>query len=635
MDPSIDATKNEISSSEEEETKGLEKKDNNQTTLNLLKQPQSIGDSATATAIESGGAEPSQLTASLAAEEAGQKEDVGTCPDSAEARLEKGRANEGDHGTSPDSFDERTVIHGTDEREKKVEEAQKIHSEKSDNDPGTASVAPAETEKNEEEDGLKPPVQPKPCVQEQSKPKDGEKYNGQKQESSPTVQHVQDQSSAEEALLKKGRANDGDHGTCPDSFDERTVIHGADEREEKVEEAQKIHSEKSDNDPGTASVAPEETEENEEDGGKILKTQKPPAVQMESPVQEQLRADEALLKKGRANDGDHGTCPDSFDERTKTHGTDEREKKVEEAQKIHSEKSDNDPGTASVAPEETEENEEEDGLKPRVQPKPCVQEQSRPEGPFYMKMAVLMAGLAVIIGLICFDYSSERPAPRTDSKIDIFHREFEKMKSSFPSQREELWKRSKIHLEKHLQTAEPTEPVSMILTAGRRAEGTLRCLASRMAATFSSTLGASVLHIDGASRAALESGQVKLDIDEQLGGAFEGNRRSAVIHRFEELPPGSTLIFYRYCDHENAAYKESFLIFTVLLEEEDLKSHLSLSAVEEIVQDHIQDKFLSSTHPTSFDKMDVDKFSGLWSRISHLILPVAVEELMEMQGCEI
>ncbi|KAJ8376117.1 hypothetical protein SKAU_G00066970 [Synaphobranchus kaupii] len=207
--------------------------------------------------------------------------------------------------------------------------------------------------------------------------------------------------------------------------------------------------------------------------------------------------------------------------------------------------------------------------------------------------------------------------------------------SSFPSQRAELWKRSKIHLEKHLQTAEPTEPVSMILTSGRGAERTLRCLANRMAAAFSTALGASVLHIDGAGMATLESDQVKLDIDEKLRGAFEGDGRAAVVHRFEELPPGSTLIFYRYCDHENAAYKNVLLVFTVRLPTDELSPELSLNAVEEMVQDHIQDKFLSSSQSASYNQMDMDKLSGLWSRISHLILPVAAEEDIEQRDCKI
>lgn len=225
--------------------------------------------------------------------------------------------------------------------------------------------------------------------------------------------------------------------------------------------------------------------------------------------------------------------------------------------------------------------------------------------------------------------------PKEDLRqIDIFLRHLEKLKGQFPNQRAELWTRSRIHLLRHLQATQPTEPVSLILTAGVRGERTLRCLAHGLASTFSAAHNASVLHIDGAGKASQDSDQVKLDIDSKLQVAFEGDKPAAVIHRFEELPPSSTLIFYRYCDHENAAYKRTFLVFTVLLEDEqEIPPKSTLSAVEEMVDDHLQKKFLTSGHPVSFDRMDRDKYGGLWSRISHLILPVAADKNMERDGC--
>ncbi|KAM7410052.1 hypothetical protein PAMA_001487 [Pampus argenteus] len=242
--------------------------------------------------------------------------------------------------------------------------------------------------------------------------------------------------------------------------------------------------------------------------------------------------------------------------------------------------------------------------------------------------------LVGLLALLVLHLEPESPPQKDLQRIDIFLRQIEKVKSQFANQRPELWKRSRIHLERHLNTTQPTEPVSLILTAGLRAERTLHCLAQGLASTFSSALNASVLHIDGASKASEDSDQVKLDIDSQLQGAFEGDKPVAVIHRFEELPPGSTLIFYRYCDHENAAYKKTFLIFTVLLgEEEEIPSMIPLSTVEEMVDDHLRKKFLSHDHPVTFDRMDLDKYSGLWSRISHLILPVAAETRMEHEGC--
>ncbi|XP_061594128.1 torsin-1A-interacting protein 2-like isoform X2 [Cololabis saira] len=228
--------------------------------------------------------------------------------------------------------------------------------------------------------------------------------------------------------------------------------------------------------------------------------------------------------------------------------------------------------------------------------------------------------------------ANEARSPSRGVKIETFTDGLLLLKTQFPSQRPEFWKRSQIHLQKHIERAHPTEPVSMILTAGLKAEGTLRCLSHGLASSFSSALNASVLHIDGASKTSQESDKVKLDIDNQLQAAFEGDQPAAVIHRFEELPSGSTLIFYRYCDHENAAYKQVFLLFTVLLPQDELSHDLSLKEVEEIVQDYVKEKFVGSTSQTAFNEMDIDKFGGLWSRISHLILPVVSEEEVEHRG---
>lgn len=218
-------------------------------------------------------------------------------------------------------------------------------------------------------------------------------------------------------------------------------------------------------------------------------------------------------------------------------------------------------------------------------------------------------------------------------KPEKFSEQLELLKTQFPSQRSELWKRSKIHLEKHLKTEQPTEPVSLIFTAGLGAKRTLHCLAQGLASTFSSALNASVLHIDGTSKASQDSDEVKLDIDKQLQAAFEGDKPVAVIHRFEELPPGSTLIFYRYCDHENAAYKKVFLLFTLLLPKEEISDHLSLKEVEEMVHDHAKKKLVGSEGEAAYNNMDIDKFGGLWSRISHLILPVVAEVGIEQGEC--
>ncbi|XP_026202120.1 torsin-1A-interacting protein 2-like isoform X2 [Anabas testudineus] len=245
--------------------------------------------------------------------------------------------------------------------------------------------------------------------------------------------------------------------------------------------------------------------------------------------------------------------------------------------------------------------------------------------------------MVAVVAILVQNFLQPETPPQIDDErqIDIFRRQLEKVETRFPSQRAELWQRSRIHLQKHLQIAQPTEPVSIILTAGLGAETTLHCLAQGLASAFSTALNGSVLQIDGARLASHDSDQVKLDIDKKLQEAFGGDKPVALIHRFEELPPGSTLIFYRYCDHENAAFKNTFLLFTVLLgDKETIPPDTPLTAVEEMVDDYLKEKFLSHDLPISFDRMDIDKYGGLWSRISHLILPVASEKRFEREGCE-
>uniref|UniRef100_A0A8C5R829 Torsin-1A-interacting protein 1/2 AAA+ activator domain-containing protein n=1 Tax=Leptobrachium leishanense TaxID=445787 RepID=A0A8C5R829_9ANUR len=264
-------------------------------------------------------------------------------------------------------------------------------------------------------------------------------------------------------------------------------------------------------------------------------------------------------------------------------------------------------------------------------------EQSRPNKTTQMLClllgTLLIASFIAVIGVI---FVSELKQKHGESvNLNAFQAQVGELQSAFPSQNEILWKRSQRILERHLNNSQPKEPAILLLTAATDAEETLLCLSRRLARAYAISRKGSYTVISGTQRTFDDGKEAKMFIDETLSRGFEASAKAAVLHRLESLPPGSILILYKYCDHENAAYKNVALLITVLLPDETLDPNMDLKELEEKVRDFLKDKFIGSNpdENISHSDMDMDKLSGVWSRIAHVVLPVRPES-NNQEGCK-
>ena len=133
------------------------------------------------------------------------------------------------------------------------------------------------------------------------------------------------------------------------------------------------------------------------------------------------------------------------------------------------------------------------------------------------------------------------------------------------------------------------------------------CLATKLAEKLDPKRKGNLATIDGNQEKGNSADKTKEKMDEILEEKFKAGHRVALIHHLELLPPSSPLLFYSYCDDQNAPYKHVTIIFTVNLPDEP-SSSLSPKEAEGIVEEYLANEVWS--------KVDKDAVSALLSRIA-------------------
>lgn len=225
-------------------------------------------------------------------------------------------------------------------------------------------------------------------------------------------------------------------------------------------------------------------------------------------------------------------------------------------------------------------------------------------------VAVLIGGAVLcLVVAICIS-PPEREMKGDFELVKVFGNGVDQLQLSFTNQTERFWRILKNRGLAHLRNNNPSQPLVFLLAAPPSAHEWVDCLATKLAEKLDPRHKRNLARIDGADEKGHLPDQIKKKMDVYLKQKFLNDHRVAVIHHLELLPPPSPLLFYSYCDDQNAPHKHVAIIFTVHLPEEPSPS-LSPKEAEGTVE-----KYLSKE---VWLRDDMDAVAALLSRIADTV----------------
>lgn len=222
---------------------------------------------------------------------------------------------------------------------------------------------------------------------------------------------------------------------------------------------------------------------------------------------------------------------------------------------------------------------------------------------------LLFLAIGCIIVAVCL--SPAEPEMKSDfDLVKIFGNGVDKLQESFTNQTERFWKILKNRGLAHLRNKHPSQPLVFLLAAPPPAHEWVDCLATKLAEKLDPKQKRNLARIDGTKEKSYPADKTKKNMDDTLKEKFRAGHRVALIHHLELLPPPSPLLFYSYCDDQNAPHKHVAIIFTVHLPVEPSPS-LPPKEAEGTVEKYLSNEVWS--------RDDKDKVAALLSRIADTV----------------
>ena len=226
------------------------------------------------------------------------------------------------------------------------------------------------------------------------------------------------------------------------------------------------------------------------------------------------------------------------------------------------------------------------------------------------KLAVIPLIIAFLVIIVAILLSNYDPRPDGPDFPKIFANKIVELQSSFTNQTDRFWRIIKNRGLAHLRSASPPQPLVLLLAAPPAAHSTVECFARKLAAALDPKHKRTLATIDGREERSYPAEKAKKKMDELLMTRFEDGHRAALVHHLELLPPPSPLLFYSYCDDQNAPKKHVAIIFTVHMPVEPDAS-LEPKEAEGTVEKYLADEVWA--------KEDKDAVAALLSRVANTV----------------
>ena len=227
----------------------------------------------------------------------------------------------------------------------------------------------------------------------------------------------------------------------------------------------------------------------------------------------------------------------------------------------------------------------------------------------------LIIFLLVIIVAILLQRILYPPLPPDSKPPDfnfakIFANKIVELQSSFTNQTDRFWRILEKRGLAHLKNASPPQPLVLLLAAPPAAHSIVECFARKLAEALDPKHKRLLAIIDGREERSYPGEETKKKMDDLLIRRFKKGHKAALVHHLELLPPPSPLLFYSYCDDQNAPHKHVAIIFTVHLPVEPDAS-LEPKEAEGTVEKYLAD--------IVWAKEDKDAVAALLSRVADTV----------------